>query len=224
MLASLILAAATASASFPAAGIYRYSATLNGQPAGRWTLNVKAGPDGTEIDEDSVAIFMGMQMTAKAVLVLGPDFSPVKYSGNYRAAGLNPIVTVAATQKGATVTSSQAPPAKKLGLVPNTRHLVIIDPGLAAGLFVLPAQLAAWREDSVTWVTPISAEAASLAMQSDAPSAPPDGVPPNDVALSMVGTASTGSIPVTIWYDPLTMVPDQIVAPSQNAVLTRERS
>jgi len=223
MLASLMLAAATATASFPAAGTYRYSATLNGQPAGHWTLNVKAGSDGTEIDEDSVAIFMGVQMSAKAALVLGPDFSPVKYNGNYRAAGLNPIVSVAATSNGATVSSSQAPPAKNLGLVPNTRHLVIIDPGLAAGLFVLPAQLAAWREDSVTWVTPISAEAASLATQ-DAPSSPPDGVPPNDVAISMVGASSTGRIPVTIWYDPSTMVPDQIVAPSQNAVLTRERS
>jgi hypothetical protein len=223
MLASLMLAAATATASFPAAGTYRYSATLNGQPAGHWTLNVKAGSDGTEIDEDSVAIFMGVQMSAKAALVLGPDFSPVKYDGNYRAAGMNPIVSVAATSSGATVTSSQAPPAKNLGLVPNTRHLVIIDPGLAAGLFVLPAQLAAWRENSVTWVTPISAEAASLATQS-APSSPPDGVPPNDVAISMIGASSTGRIPVTIWYDPSTMVPDQILAPSQNAVLTRERS
>ncbi|HEX3456849.1 MAG TPA: hypothetical protein VHR97_02750 [Candidatus Baltobacteraceae bacterium] len=224
MLASLILAAATASAPFPAAGTYRYSATLNGQPAGHWTLNVKAGSDGTEIDEDSVAIFMGVQMTAKAALVLGPDFSPVKYEGHYSAAGLNPIVSVAATPNGVTVTSSQAPPAKNLALVPNTRHLVIIDPGLAAGLFALPAQLAAWREDSVTWVTPISAEAASLATQSNAPSAPPGGVPPNDVAISMVGTSSSGRIPVTIWYDPSTMVPDQIVVPSQNAILTRERS
>ncbi len=224
MLASLMLAAATATASFPAPGTYRYSATLNGQPAGHWTLNVKAGSEGTEIDEDSVAIFMGVQMSAKAALVLGPDFSPVKYDGNYRAAGLNPIVSVAATSDSATVTSSQAPPAKNLGLVPNTRHLVIIDPGLAAGLFVLPAQLAAWREDSVTWVTPITAEAASLATQSDPPSSPPDGVPPNDVAISLVGTSSTGRIPVTIWYDPSTMVPDEILVPSQNAVLTRQRS
>ncbi len=29
---------------------------------------------------------------------------------------------------------------------------------------------------------------------------------------------------VTIWYDPATLVPDQIAVPSQNAVLTRERS
>jgi hypothetical protein len=224
MLAALMLAAATAGAAFPAAGTYRYAATMNGEPAGHWTLNVKTGSDGPEIDENSVAIFAGVQMSAKASLTLGADLAPVTYEGNYRAAGLNPIVSVTATPDGATVTSSEAPPARTLALVPNTRHLVIIDPGLAAGLFALPAQLAAWGEDSLTWVTPISAEAASLVTQSNVPAAHPAGVPPDDVAISMVGTSSAGRIPVTIWYDPSTMVPDQIEVPSQNAVLTRLRS
>jgi hypothetical protein len=223
MLASVILAAAAATA-FPAAGTYRYAATLNGAPAGHWTLNVKAGSDGTEIDEDSVAIFAGIQMSAKASLVLGSDFAPLKYDGNYRAAGLNPIVSVAATPDGATVSSSQAGPARNLALVPNTRHLVIIDPGLAAGLFALPAQLAAWREPSVTWVSPISAEAARLATDSNASNERPSDVPSGDVAISVVGISANGRIPVTIWYDPSTLVPDQIIVPSQNAVLTRERS
>jgi hypothetical protein len=140
-----------------------------GQPAGHWTLNVKAGSDGTEIDEDSVATFMGVQMSAKAALVLGPDFSPVKYDGNYRAAGAQSDRQRRATSsQGNRYEFTQAPPAKISGSSPTARHLVIIDPGLAAGLFVLPARLARVARDSVTWVTPISAEAASLAAQSRA--------------------------------------------------------
>ncbi len=179
MLASLMLAAATATASFPAAGTYRYSATLNGQPAGHWTLNVKAGSDGTEIDEDSVATFMGVQMSAKAALVLGPDFSPVKYRRKLSRRRAQPDRQRRRDVKRGYRYELASAAGKKSRARPQ--HAASGDHrcGLAAGLFVLPAQLAAWREDSVTWVTPISAEAASLATQS-APSSPPDGVPPND--------------------------------------------
>lgn len=222
MFASVMMAAAAAT-SFPAAGTYRYAATLNGAPAGHWNLTVKNGAGGPEIDEDSVATFAGIQMTAKAALVLGGDLSPVKYEGDYRAAGLNPIVTVVATPGGATVSSSQAGPARNLALMPSTHHFVVIDPGLAAGLFALPAQLSVWHEPSVTWISPISAEAQSLTTDSSAANERPGAVSPHDVALSVVGMSSNGRIPVTIWYDPATLVPDQIIVPSQNAILTRER-
>jgi hypothetical protein len=71
MLTTMLLAAATAA--FPAAGTYRYTAALNGQRIGEWAVTVKAGNGDTEIDESSSANVAGMALSATAVLVLGPD-------------------------------------------------------------------------------------------------------------------------------------------------------
>ncbi|MBV8490703.1 MAG: hypothetical protein JO199_09255 [Candidatus Eremiobacteraeota bacterium] len=46
----------------------------------------------------------------------------------------------------------------------------------------------------------------------------PASVPASDVALA-VG----GSVPFVVWYDPATLVPDEIDVPSQSATVTRVR-
>jgi hypothetical protein len=104
-------------------------------------------------------------------------------------------------------------------LDPSTQHFVVIEPGLLAGLFALPAQLAAWNDQSVTWITPTTAQAESLSANPSASVTRPADVAASDVVLSIERPTA-----VTIWYDPNTLVPDEIIVPSQNAVLIRERS
>ena len=108
----------------------------------------------------------------------------------------------------------------RLALDANTRHFVVIEPGLLAGLFALPAQLDAWKDRAVTWITPTTAQAQTLTTDPRRSATRPAGVP----AKRRRAFDRTVPPPVTIWYDPNTLVPDEIIVPSQNAVLTRERS
>jgi hypothetical protein len=191
---------------------------MSGQPIGQWNVTVKRNDSTTEIDENSWATVMGMTLSAKATLALGPDLSPTSYTGNYRAAGQDVAVTVALTPASATITGSQSGTAHTVALVPDTHHFAVIEPGLLSGLFALPAQLASWNESTVTWLSPVTGSAQPL-MKSAAPAAArPSGVPAQDIELSL-----TGQTPATIWYDAVSLIPDRIEIPSQHAVLTRVR-
>jgi hypothetical protein len=218
LIPAFVLAAVAATVTFPAPGAYNYTASMNGQPIGQWNVTVKRSDSATEIDEDSWASVMGMMLSAKATLALGPDLSPASYSGNYRAAGQNIAATVALTSASATITGTQSDAARTVTLLAQTHHFVVIEPGLLAGLFALPAQLASWNESKVTWVSPVTGSAQPLMKDPAPPTARPSGVPTQDVELSL-----TGQTPVTIWYDPASLVPDRIEVPSQHAILTRVR-
>ena len=219
MLPTILLAAAAASPLFPSAGTYRYTAALGAQRIGEWSVSVKTGDSGTEIDENSSGTFAGMQIEATASLVLGPDLAPTRYAGSYRTAGQIPTVNVALTPASATIVGGIGGSTRTLALEPNTHHFVVIEPALLAGLFALPAQLAAWGESSVTWIAPITGQERTIVKDSTNPTPRPGSVAAQDLALSI-----QGQIPITIWYDPATLVPDEVVVPSENAVLTRERS
>src|SRR5580700_3405707 len=218
LLATMLLAALAGTTPFPAAGEYRYSASMAGQNIGGWSISVRDQNGGMQIDETSSASFAGMQMSANASLALGSDLAPMSYTGNYRMAGQNPSVSVTLTPSAATVAGAMTTAPQRVALAANTRHFVVVEPGLLAGLFALPAQLAAWKDPSVTCITPATAQAQSLGTNAVSPSARPAGVDAGDAVLSI-----DHPIALTIWYDPGTFVPDEIVVPSQNAVVTRVR-
>lgn len=218
VLPALLLATVAANSTFPAPGTYRYAATLGEQHIGVWSATVRAAPGDTAVDENSSAMFAGMQLAATASLVLASDLSPVRYEGSYHVPGQNPTVTVAVAGSSATVTSTLTNQTQRVQLLPNTQHFVVVEPGLLAGLFVLPSQLNAWKESAVTWITPTSAQAQLLTVNPNANAPRPREVPRNDALLSI-----EQPVAVTIWYDPVTLVPDELIVPSQSATLTRER-
>lgn len=191
---------------------------MGGQPIGTWSVNVTGDQQRVEIDENSSASVMGMQLSALGSLVLGPDFAPVTYTGTYRTPAQNLSVRVDVTGEAATVVAVMANRPQHVTLAPNTHHFVVVEPGLLAGLFALPAQLYAWKEPVVTWITPTTAQAQALTTNSAAPPPRPAAVPAQDSVIAI-----DRPIAVTIWYDPATFVPDQINVPSENAVLTRVR-
>jgi hypothetical protein len=217
VLATMLAAALAAAATFPAAGSYRYAASMGGQPIGSWSVNVTNDSGSTRIDEESKASIAGMQLAATASLVLGPDLAPLRYEGHYRTPGQNPNVSVDLTQTSATVVAAFNTAPQQVSLGADTRHFVVIEPGLLAGLFALPSQLDAWKDSAVTWITPTTAQTQPLTTGAPA-AARPSGVPAQDALLSI-----DHPIAVAIWYDPSTLVPDQIAVPSQNALLIRQR-
>jgi hypothetical protein len=215
---SALLLAALSGTPFPAAGTYRYTASMSGQPVGSWSVSVTRDAAQTTIAESSNANVMGMQLAATASLVLGPDLAPLRYGGQYRTPNQTPSVSVTLTPNSATAVSALNDQPQQLTLAPNTQRFVVIEPGLLAGLFALPAQMAAWNDPMVTWVTPATAQAQALSASPSSSAPRPAGLSPQEAVLSI-----DRPIAVTIWYDPATFVPDQISVPSQNAVLTRVR-
>lgn len=218
MLLTMLLAAMTGTA-FPPPATYHYTGSMSGQKVGSWTVSVTQDPDRTEIDETSSASIFGMPMSATTSLVLAPDFSPTKYNGTYHTPSQSPTVSVVLSSSSATIIGALSNQPRQVALSANTRHFVVIEPGLLAGLFALPAQLQAWKDPSVTWVTPATAQAEPLTPDSSHSATRPAGVAAQDAVL-----AFTQPVAITIWYDPNTLVPDEIIVPSENAVLTRQRS
>lgn len=220
MLVSLALIAAISAPPTLPAGSYRYKAVYAGAPAGNSTLTVKTDGAGTQIVESASGSASGFTFSGNSTLVLGADLVPTQYDGNYTAAGQPVKVSVALTPTTATVSGSQAAAPQTFALDPNAKHFVVIEPGLLSGIFALPAQLSAWNDAAVTAIAPAyGREEALPAAQPGTPAAPrPSSVPPADAMLSI-----GGSIPLTIWYDPSTMIPDEIDAPSQQATVTRVR-
>lgn len=215
---ALLLAAVALNSTFPAPGTYRYAATLGDQHIGVWSATVQGNPGDVEVNENSSAMFAGMQLAATASLALASDLAPLRYQGSYHVPGQNPTVTVTVAGRSATVSSTLTNQTQRVELLPNTQHFVVVEPGLLAGLFVLPSQLNAWKESAVTWITPTSAQAQLLTTNPNANAPRPRGVPAGDALLSI-----EQPIAVTIWYDPVTLVPDLLNVPSQSATLTRER-
>jgi hypothetical protein len=213
VIAALIAAAVI----FASPGTYTYAAALAGQPVGQWTIAVRDDAGRTMLDERSTANFGGMALTATATLTLGADLSPLRYDGRYSAPSQSVNVSVAVASDGATVTSPLATIPAPLQLAPGTTHFAIVEPGLLAGLFALPAQLNAWQQSRVTWISPTNAQAQILTVGGAAP-ARPAGVAATDAVLSI-----EQPVEVTIWYDPSTFVPDRIDVPANKAVLTRIR-
>jgi hypothetical protein len=215
---SAMLLAALSGAPFPAPGTYRYTASMSGQSVGSWSVSVTQDSAQTTIAESSNANVMGMQLAATASLVLGPDLAPLRYGGQYRTPTQTLSVNVALTPNSATVVGALTPAPQQLTLAANTQRFVVIEPGLLAGLFALPAQMAAWKDPTVTWITPATAQAQPLTASSSSSAPRPANLPAQEAVLAI-----DHPIAVTIWYDPATLVPDEIAVPSQAAVLTRIR-
>lgn len=213
-----MFAALIAAVAFASPGTYTYAASLAAQPIGQWSVAVRGDAGQTVLDEKSSANFGGMSLGATATLTLDSDLAPLRYDGRYSAPGQTIDVTVAVASTGATVSSPLATIPAPLQLAAGTKHFAIVEPGLLAGLFALPAQLNAWKESSVTWITPTSAQAQVLSTLATSSAARPAGVPAADAVLSI-----DHPIAVTIWYDPTNFVPDRIDVPSNKAVLTRVR-
>lgn len=219
MLSTITLAALAAGSPFLTPGTYQYTALLNGQPAATSTITVAHTGNATNIDEDSSGSLAGMHLSGKATMVLGADLAPTQYNGSYESASQKATVMVALTPTAATIAGSAAVGGSQaLALSANTRHFVVIEPGLLAGLFALPAQLESWKDPAVTAIAPMSGRAEALATDPASAQARPSDVPAQDAVLSF-----GGRFPFTIWYDPTTFVPDEVIVPMQHVVITRAR-
>jgi hypothetical protein len=200
-------------------GTYAYVCAQYGRVNEQSSIAVEHRRAGIVVREKTSGSFGEIRSLATDSLVLGGNLEPARYDGVYRVRGRTLRVGVVLTSRLARISDfSPGGRTVSIGLAPQTRHFVVIEPGLMAGLFALPAQLNAWREATVTTVAPNLARAERTFTISRAMLPRPDDVPAADLALTVAGRVA-----FTIWYDPITFVVDKMVIPERHAVVTRLR-
>jgi len=201
----------------PPAGTYAYVATVNGQPSGKTSVTVARNPDGTTtITENGSGTIQGIAGTAQATLALGADLSPVSYTSHVDAGGM-------ALDSGATFAGTVATTTGGLGgpqTIPlvGAKHFVVLDGGLLGGFIALPAQIAAWPGEPVLGIAPVYGRSTSVDVDASAKPVRPANVPAGDASLSF-----NAQVGIVEWYDPATMVVDEIDVPSQGLIASRSR-
>jgi hypothetical protein len=201
----------------PAAGTYAYVASTQGTQNGSTTITVARNANGTTtITESGAGTFQGMAGTAKATLGLANDLAPASYSAHVEVGGnvFDSTATIAGKQAtlvgiGGTQTYS----------VPAGGHFVVLDGGLISGFVALPSQVATWPAAApLELLAPIYSQGATLIVD---PAAKPDR--PLTVPAADASVTVTGPIALVEWYDPTTMIPDELDVPSQGLVISRKR-
>jgi len=200
-----------------APGTYTYNATLAGANVGTSTLIVKSVGTSTVIDEKVTGTISGSGASASDTLVLGADLAPLTYQMNATEDG-SPLKDSAQIENATANVTDVHGKSASFDLQPNAKHFVVADFGLFAGLLPLPAQMKAWDDAPVLVVVPMLGRSAPLAPDATATVQRPASVPATDVALVFAGEA-----PFTIWYDPATLVPDEIDVEAQGLTVTRQR-
>ncbi|HZY98683.1 MAG TPA: hypothetical protein VFE36_03850 [Candidatus Baltobacteraceae bacterium] len=219
MLATILLAALSGATPAVQPGTYEYTATYQGVQSGRSTVTARRDGDTTTIQESANGAINDVQVAAAVTLTLDTDLIPTIYNGSYDSGAAHAVITVTVGKTVATLTGTTTYGMPlTFPLKPPARHFVIIEPGLMAGLFGLPAQMQAWQYDPILAIAPSVAKSENFELDTTAKPQRPDGVPAQDTQITF-----GGQLAFTIWYDPATYVPDAVVVPSQNAVLTRVR-
>jgi hypothetical protein len=219
MMIGLTLALAVAAApavQLPADGTYAYTGARAGQPFGHTRVTVSHDATTVTIVEDGNGAINGTTGTAQATLVLAAaDLSPTSYISKLAQGSDVTQSNVAFSGNTATLTGAGDP--QTFTLADGTTHFALADGALLDGFVALPAQLAAWNGSPATLLIPIYEQAIPLALSATAP-ARPAGVPAGDKSI-------TASVPVEVteWYDPATMIPDEIDVPMLSLTITRQR-
>lgn len=200
-----------------AAGTYAYVATVQGKQSGKTSVTVTHNADGsTTIAEDGAGSFQGMDGTAKATLSLGTDSAPTAYSSHVDVAGT--ALDYGVTFSGATATINGGLGGGSTFTLAVGEHFAIVDGGLLSGFVALPMQVAAWPGAQLQGIAAIYGRETPLTLDAAAKPVRPAGVPAGDVSLSY-----SAPIALVEWYDPTTMVMDELDVPSQAFTVARSR-
>ncbi|MGR4065216.1 MAG: hypothetical protein ACLQPV_07180 [Vulcanimicrobiaceae bacterium] len=216
---SALVAQAGPAAKFPSAGTYNYVATVAGKQTGQMTISVAADPaSGLVVSENASGNFSGSQGSGKSTMTLGSDLSVTAYSALYSSGSRNLQSNVAFKGSTANVTGA-AGTTTTMNLAADANHFIVLDVPLISGFFAAPAQLAAWQDKPVIAIAPAFGQSLPLTVGSTtAPATRPATVPATDAFISLNGPVS-----VNLWYDPASMLVDEIDVPSQNATVSRKK-
>jgi hypothetical protein len=210
---ALPAAAATAA---PPDGTYAYVSTMNGAGIGKTAIAVTRNAAGdVVVSENGSANLNGQDGSVQDTLTLGPGLAPSSY---------NALASIADSRSMRSTLFFSGEQAKQSGdvsktyaLTPGAQHFVLMDFGPFSGFFVLPAQMRAWNDRPVTAIVPLYAQSFGIAPDAAAAPKRPDGVPASDREITF-----NSMLTITLWYDPQSLVVDEVDIPSEGLIVKRE--
>lgn len=210
----LILATVVATAT-PADGTYTYVTNLNGAQVLKTAVTVTHDPAGTTVlSESGTGTMNGRSGSVSDTLTLDPTLSPISYSANASLADSRSMqANLAFNGDRATQTGDVT---KTYALVPSAKHFVVLDFGPFAGYFALPAQMQAWSDQPVMAIVPLYAQGAAIVVDKSLTPDRPKTVPSTDAQISV-----KSPVQLTVWYDPKTLVVDEMDVPTEGVSVTR---
>ena len=211
-----VLAAATAPAT-PPDGAYAYTVSVGGASAGKTTIQLTHTPGGVQLTETASASYYGADFAGSSTLSLDSNLAPAGYTAVYSPPGRTVHAALTFSGNAAKETADNGNMTFTLGA--NTKHFAVLDGTMFAGFFILPAQLRAWNTQSFTAVSPMFGRGGAIALDSALKADRPKDVPAADVPLSV-----SDPVQFTLWYDPATLLVDELVVPQQDATYSLLRA
>jgi hypothetical protein len=195
-------------------GAYSYTLKQNGSVLGTSTVTVKRAADGVHLRESETWTTLYGPVDAQAEeAVDGTSFAPLTWVATYTTGGgsYSLRLTINGSSAAQSVDGSARMP---LTLQPATQGMTVLDQALVSGFMVLPAQVAASKVVALTMLVPSANSALTLRIDRGALPARPASAAAADVGLSV-----SAPVALTIWYDPSSLVVDEVDVPSEALVI-----
>lgn len=216
MLPLILAAALSAPSPAPADGTYTYLMSMNGSQIGTTAVTVTRDPLGNVVLSESESGTMnGRSGAIKDTLKLGPTLSPLQYLANASIADSRNMKTVLAF-KGDEATQS-GDVTKTYDLVASAKHFVVLDFGPFTGYFAFPAQMQAWDNQPVVAIIPMYAQGMPISVDQSIAVNRPQSVPAADAHVTVASP-----VQFTMWYDPKTLVVDELDVPAEGVQVVRK--
>lgn len=210
----MLMFAAAALAAVPPAGTYHYVSTMNGAEIGRSAITVASSPAGLVLTEHGAGAMNGQSGSVEDTLTLDDALQPVTYTALASIADSRDMrSSISFTPSAATQTGDVS---KVYRLPGNAAHFVLMDVGPFTGFFMLAAQIRAWGAKPVLAIVPNFAYSQVFTPRALADAAPPAGARAGDAAY-----AFSGAVSLTVWYDPKTLLVDDVDVPAQGLNVKR---
>ncbi|MDQ6931285.1 MAG: hypothetical protein M3126_11550 [Candidatus Eremiobacteraeota bacterium] len=212
----LTVALNSAAVTLPPVGTYRYEAFINGKIIGKSSLTVSKTPAGTKIDESANIDLETGSSKAETSMILDNEATVSGYQAAYTTLERTMKLAVTFDRRDAIMATGTDKQTVPLG--GSSKGFVILDAALVSGFFALPAQMRAFGGGDTTVLVPGTGQSTFLStIGGDTPVRPAD-VPKSDASLSFAGEA-----PFVEWFDPHTLVADEVLLPGENLIIKQRR-
>ena len=199
----------------PPDGTYTYVSAMNGTTIGKTAITVTHDAAGSVLlSENGSGNMNGQSGSIQDTLTLDSALAPSAYSA-LASLGDSKSMKSMLSFKGSEATQS-GDVNKKYDLVADAKHFVLMDFGPFTGFFAIPAQMQAWNSPPVIAIVPMYGQGFPLTVDAALKPNRPASVPAADQAISF-----NSMVQITLWYDPKTLVVDEVDVPSQGVTVKR---
>ena len=223
-LVTALVAAPVCAANAPPAppdGAYAFAVIRAGQKSGDSTVTVKR--IGASITVHELETFVGVTDTVDETLEPN-DLQPTSYLSSFPLTSEVGITAhLAFYSGGAKETVDGVSGETDFHLETGTTRLLVVDGAMMAGFLFVPAQVKALSLSGFTALSPSRADTYDCKVDWAAKPTRPDALPQTDVSMTVNGSSPAGNVRFIEWYDPQTMIVDEVDVPAEQVTITRTR-